>query len=123
MTFRVPGADHTDEPATPGGQWVPVPDAPDHARMRPRDYALERGVCDSDQVPRRCFWHAEPNQEIAPGLGVPRAEQARDFGQTAHDPSARASGDHGRGPEMIGVGVGDDDLFYVAEAEAPGAQH
>ena len=55
-------------------------------------------------------------------MGVPRPEQARAFGETAHDPCSRACGDSGRGTEMIGMRVGNDDLFHVAEAETGGGQ-
>ena len=37
---------------------------------------------------RRGFRHAEPKEKLASGLGVAWPEQARAFGETAHDPCA-----------------------------------
>ena len=123
VTLRVPGADHTHELTTAGGEQVPIPDTHDDARVCPPHQTLERGVGDSDERTTRGFRHAEPNEKLASALGVARPEQARAFGQTAHDPCARASGDSGRGTEMVGVRVGNDDLFHVAEAQTAGGQH
>ena len=69
VTLGVPGADHTHELTTAGGQEVPIPDTHDDARICPPDQMLERGVCGSDERTRRGFWHAEPNQQLAARWG------------------------------------------------------
>ena len=45
VTCGVPGADHTHELTTAGGQEVPIPDTHNGARICPSDQPLQRGVC------------------------------------------------------------------------------